>query len=92
MGILSPSDPVQAYVHVVGVAPDARRRGLGQSLYAAFFDLAVADGRRVVRAITSPANRQSVAFHASLGFAVRGPVDGHNGPGTSLMVFERRLA
>jgi ribosomal protein S18 acetylase RimI-like enzyme len=92
VGILSPSDPAEAYVHFAGVAPDARHQGLGEHLYGVFLTLAAADGRRVVRAITSPVNEPSIAFHTALGFDVRGPVDGHDGPGTSYMLFERHLA
>ena len=91
VGVLSPSDPAEAYVHFVGVAPTARGQGLAERLYAAFFALAVADGRRVVRAVTSAVNSGSIAFHTALGFAVTGPVEGHNGPGSALMLFERTL-
>jgi ribosomal protein S18 acetylase RimI-like enzyme len=91
VGILSPSDPEQAYIHFVGVAPGARGRGLARLLYDEFFALARAGGRREVRAVTSPVNTGSVAFHRSLGFAVTGPVPGYNGPGRDLIVFRRPL-
>jgi ribosomal protein S18 acetylase RimI-like enzyme len=90
-GILSPSDPARAYIHFAGVAPGARRRGLGRLLYEAFFRLARDDGRQVVSAVTSPRNAGSVAFHRSLGFSVTGPVPGYNGPGRDRIVFERPL-
>ena len=92
VGVLSPSDPTEAYVHFVGVAPAMRGTGLGRALYERFVALATADGRVVVRALTSPVNTASVAFHRALGFSVTGPVAGHNGPGTSCVLFERRLA
>jgi GNAT superfamily N-acetyltransferase len=91
VGILSPSDPAQAYIHFVGVSPAARQRGLGRLLYQSFFALARADGRREVSSITSPANTGSVAFHRSLGFTVTGPVCDHNGPGHDYFVFRRPL-
>jgi ribosomal protein S18 acetylase RimI-like enzyme len=91
-GILSPSDRERAYIHFVGVAPDARHRGLGRQLYAEFFRLARADGRTVVTAVTAPVNAASIAFHRSLGFTVTGPVADYHGPGRDLIVFERRLA
>jgi ribosomal protein S18 acetylase RimI-like enzyme len=90
-GILSPSDPRQAYIHFAGVDPGTRQRGLGRVLYEAFFALARADGRSEVRAVTSPANTGSVAFHQSMGFAVTGPVPGYNGPGRDFIVFHRSL-
>ena len=44
VGILSPADPRQAYVHFVGVAPQARRQGVAELLYTEFFALARAGG------------------------------------------------
>lgn len=92
VGVLSPSDPAEAYVHFLGVRPTARGLGLGRRLHDRFAELARADGRTVVRAVTSPFNEQSIAFHRTVGFRVTGPVSGHNGPGTSYILFERRLA
>jgi ribosomal protein S18 acetylase RimI-like enzyme len=91
VGILSPSDPGRAYIHFVGVAPQARQRGLGRQLYEAFFELARSGGRSSVLAVTSPANKGSVAFHQTMGFTVTGPVVDYHGPGRDLMVFERTL-
>ena len=91
VGILSPSDSESAYIHFVGVAPQARKSGLARALYERFFALARADGRSAVRAVTSPVNTGSIAFHAALGFAVTGPVTGYDGPGRDLMVFTRAL-
>ncbi|MEV4397325.1 hypothetical protein [Nonomuraea sp. NPDC049607] len=50
-----------------------------------------ADGRDRVKAITSPVNSASVAFHATTGFTVTGPVPDHDGPGVDRVVFELRL-
>jgi ribosomal protein S18 acetylase RimI-like enzyme len=91
VGILSPSDAGRAYIHSVAVAPPARGQGIGRMLYEAFFALARADGRRVVRAVTSPGNAGSVAFHRAMGFTVTGPIPGYNGPGRDRILFERQL-
>ena len=91
VGILSPSDNRRAYIHFVGVAPQARQLGLARALYEQFFGLARADGRTLVRAVTSPVNTGSIAFHTALGFTVTGPVADYDGPGRDLMVFEREL-
>jgi ribosomal protein S18 acetylase RimI-like enzyme len=91
VGVLSPSQPAEAYVHFVGVRPDLRAAGLARRLYERFFELARRDGRTAVRAITSPANATSIAFHRRMGFTVTGPVIDYNGPGTALMVFAREL-
>jgi ribosomal protein S18 acetylase RimI-like enzyme len=91
IGMLSPSQPGRAYIHFVGVAPTARGCGLGRRLYEEFFALARAAGCSGVGAITAPVNAGSVAFHRSMGFAVTGPVAGHDGPGRDMMVFDRAL-
>lgn len=91
IGILSPSEPEQAYIHFVGVAPEARNRGLARALYEEFFALARRDGRSMVHAITAPVNSGSIGFHRSMGFAVTRPVRDYDGPGRDFVVFERRL-
>jgi predicted GNAT superfamily acetyltransferase len=92
VGFLSPSQPDVAYIHFVGVSPDHRGSGLARRLYMSFFDLARAGGRTVVRAITSPQNEASIAFHQAVGFTVTGPVTDYDGPGTDRVRFERSLA
>ena len=91
VGILSPSDPRQAYIHFAGVAPQARRQGLAQLLYAGFFALARADGRTTVSAVTAPVNTVSIAFHRAMGFSVTVPLADYDGPGCDLVRFERAL-
>lgn len=91
VGIVSPSEPDEAYIHFAGVHPDARSHGLARALYDRFFQIARDHDRHVVKAITSPVNQGSIAFHRRLGFTVRGPVPGYNGPGQDFMTFERAL-
>jgi predicted GNAT superfamily acetyltransferase len=91
-GFGSQTYPGEAYVHFVGVDPSLRGRGVGRLLYARFFDAARADGRTVVRAVTSPANRGSVAFHTRLGFtAEEGGGEGYDGPGQDRVRLTRAL-
>ncbi|MFI7004033.1 GNAT family N-acetyltransferase [Nocardia sp. NPDC050175] len=89
IGFPSPSEPDEAYIHFVGVHPDSRKSGLARELYERFFGTARAHGRRVVTAITAPANETSIAFHRRMGFTVDGPVPDYNGPGRHLMTFHR---
>ena len=56
-----------------------------------FYGTARSDGRTVVRAITSPVNTGSIAFHRAMGFTVRGPLPDYDGPGIDRMLFERPL-
>ena len=57
IGFLSQTDPEEAYVHFVGIAPERRGEGLGRQLYERFFADAAAHGRTVVRCVTSPGER-----------------------------------
>lgn len=91
VGFPSPSVPEEAYVHFAGVAPTHRRTGLAGALYRCFTDGARAEGRTVVRAITSPVNERSIAFHRAHGFTVTGPHVDYEGPGVDRMVFTMRV-
>jgi predicted GNAT superfamily acetyltransferase len=75
----------EAYVHFVGVGPVRRGSGLGRALYARFFE-AVAP-RGVVRAVTSPANERSIAFHRAIGFEVEQVVEDYDGQGSARALF-----
>ena len=91
VGFLSQSRPDEAYVHFVGVAPSTRGSGLGRELYARFFAVARNHGRHVVRAVTSPANTASIAFHRAIGFDAAEPAPGYDGPGQDRVRFTMRL-
>ncbi|WP_150240161.1 GNAT family N-acetyltransferase [Nocardiopsis quinghaiensis] len=91
VGFPSPSVSGEAYVHFAGVAPEYRGTGLAGRLYDRFTEGARAEGRTVVRAVTSPANERSIAFHRSYGFEVTGPHTDYDGPGVDRTVFTLRL-
>lgn len=91
VGFLSPDEPDTAYVHAIAVAPRSRRSGLAGNLHEHFAKLAVADGRRLVKAITSSDNTRSIAFHTSIGFTVTDPISDYDGPGVGRVVFQRML-
>ena len=100
VGFLSQANPDEAYVHFVGVAPAHRGAGLARSLYERFFEAARAADRHVVRAVTSPVNRVSIAAHQALGFEmVAGPAeqDGvpfhpdYDGPEGDRVLFVKRI-
>ncbi|MFR0355828.1 GNAT family N-acetyltransferase [Streptomyces sediminimaris] len=79
------------YVHLVATRDDARGTGLGRALYAAFTEAARRQGAARLKAITSPGNTASVAFHRRLGFEARLEED-YNGPGEARVVFSRALS
>ena len=92
-GFVSQTDPREAYVHFVGVDPQLRGSGAGRLLYERFFEAVRARGCTVVRAVTSPVNRGSVAFHTAMGFlAEEGGGESYDGPGEDRVRFSLHLS
>ena len=56
------------YVHLVGIHPEHRRRGVGQELYRTFCERAQAAGMARVKAISTVGFEGPVRFHQALGF------------------------
>ena len=79
----------EAYIHFVGVDPSTRGTGLGRELYEHFF--AAVAPRKVVRAVTSPVNERSVAFHQALGFEIERIDEDYDGRGESRVLLKRLL-
>jgi GNAT superfamily N-acetyltransferase len=78
------------YVHLVGIHPDFRRRGVGRLLYDRFTqDCRVAECVGM-KAITTPGYEGSIRFHVALGWDVQ-EVDDYAGPGRRRIVFSKRL-
>jgi ribosomal protein S18 acetylase RimI-like enzyme len=89
VGFRSQTHEDEAYVHFVGIDPAHRGSGLGRELYERFFT-AVAP-RSVVRAVTSPVNERSVAFHRALGFEVERVDESYDGRGEPRVLLVKRL-
>jgi GNAT superfamily N-acetyltransferase len=70
-GFISQTEPV-GYLHLIAVRASARRRRLGEALFAHFVDFARRHGCKHIKAITTPANTGSIAFHKSLGMELLG--------------------
>jgi GNAT superfamily N-acetyltransferase len=70
-GLMSQTEPV-GYLHLIAVRASARRRRLGQALFAHFVEFARGRGCKHIKAITTPANAGSIAFHKSLGMDLLG--------------------
>ncbi|MBZ0116723.1 MAG: GNAT family N-acetyltransferase [Sandaracinaceae bacterium] len=90
LGFIAPTAPKTAYVHLVGIHPDRRRRGVGKELYERFAERAREAGAARVKAITTVGNEGSVRFHEALGFTVTEDPD-YAGPGRSRIVFTKDL-
>ena len=79
----------EAYIHFVGVDPAARGAGLARTLYERFY--AAVAPRTIVRAVTSPANERSLAFHRALGFDVSQVDEDYDGTGEARVLLAKRL-
>jgi ribosomal protein S18 acetylase RimI-like enzyme len=97
-GFLSQTRPA-AYVKFVAVRPAYRRRGLARRLYDHFIAYAKTRGCAEIRAITTPTNADSIAFHRALGMELLGEPneDGvpvlkdYAGPGRDRVVFRKPI-
>ena len=67
-GFQSQTDTRLVYCHFIGVDPGFRGQGVGEALYQRLFSEAARHGCHEVLAVTSPANRASIAFHTRIGF------------------------
>lgn len=100
IGFYAADNDQEAYIHFVGVDPTQRGQGLARRLYTAFLRRAAEAGRREARAITSPGNTGSIAFHQAMGFALEPgdrEADGlpvcidYDGPGQDRVCFYRKI-
>ena len=97
-GFLSQTRP-SAYVKFIAVRQAYRNRGLARRLYAHFIAYAKTQGCTEIRAITTPANADSIAFHRALGFALLGEpnedgipiIPDYAGPARPRVLFRRPL-
>lgn len=67
---LSQSFSDEAYIHFVGVHPEYRKNNIGKKLYNEFFNVVKKNGRNIVRCVTSPVNKVSIAYHIKMGFEI----------------------
>jgi len=92
IGFLSQTADDEAYIHFMGVAPEHRGEGIGRTLYERFLEEVRAQGRTVVRCVTSPSNDEAVSFHEALGFEVERVVPDYDGPGEDRVLLVRWLS
>ena len=101
IGFLSQSHPDESYIHFVGVHPDYRKCGIGKQLYNQFFKIVRQNNRKIVRCVTSPVNKVSIAYHTKMGFEIETgdkKIDGvsvnsdYDGPNQDRVLFLKHLA
>jgi L-amino acid N-acyltransferase YncA len=63
------------YIHLVAVRNAYKGHGIGTALYAHVERLAREAGVASIKAITTPSNAGSIAFHRALGFALVGDAE-----------------
>jgi predicted GNAT superfamily acetyltransferase len=101
-GFVSQTFPEEAYIHFVGVNPMSRKSGLARVLYERFFTTVQNLGCCTVRCVTSPVNKDSIAFHRSMGFSAETNVsektidgisvfEGYDGQGEDRLLFYKAL-
>ena len=90
LGFVVPSPALTGYVHLVGIHPEYRRRGVGRLLYDRFTEECQAAGCVRMKAITTPGNEGSIRFHVALGWNVQ-ELDDYAGPGRRRIVFTKPL-
>ena len=86
LGFVAPTG--DGYIHLVAVRDDARALGLGRRLYERFAVVAARRGATALKAITSPENQGSIAFHRRMGFTVTLEED-YQGSGQPRVVMRR---
>jgi predicted GNAT superfamily acetyltransferase len=100
IGFLSQSHSKEAYIHFVGVHPTYRKQNLGKKLYDAFFNTVQQNGRNIIRCVTSPINKVSIAYHTEMGFKIEEGdqnIDGvsihtdYDGPNQDRVIFVKEL-
>jgi GNAT superfamily N-acetyltransferase len=90
LGFVCPEQKV-GYVHLVGIAPDFRRRGVARVLYSSFEADCARAGCEKLKAITTLGNEGSLRFHQALGWSMA-EVEDYAGPGRLRIVFTKNLA
>jgi GNAT superfamily N-acetyltransferase len=78
------------YVHLIGIHPGFRRRGVARLLYTSFEDDCRKEGARRLKAITTVGNEGSVRFHDALGWT-KAEIEDYAGPGRLRVVFTKEI-
>lgn len=70
IGFVSQDRPAEAYLHLVGVSPSHRRRGIGRALVDRWISQAHERGARHATTIAWPGDPAALAFLRAVGFRV----------------------
>jgi ribosomal protein S18 acetylase RimI-like enzyme len=89
-GFVTNASPAVGYIHLLGIHPEFRRRGIGRLLYSKFEEDCRGGGSSMLKAMTTPGNESAMAFHRALGFNVE-LIEDYAGPGRPRVVFAKDL-
>jgi GNAT superfamily N-acetyltransferase len=89
-GFVTRAEAPVGYIHLLGIHPDFRRRGVGRLLYERFEQDCRDQACSTLKAMTTPGNESASAFHRALGFNVELHED-YAGPGRPRVVFAKDL-
>jgi len=97
-GFISQTSPT-GYVHLIGVRIDYQKKGVGAALYKHFTVYAKGKGCTKLKAMTTPTNSSSIAFHKKIGMRLLGNknpdgievISDYSGPGQDRVVFEKDI-
>jgi GNAT superfamily N-acetyltransferase len=78
------------YIHLVGIDPGSRRKGVGKLLYQHFEQACRKAGFAQIKAIGMVGHEASMKFHTALGFKAEEQPD-YAGPGRARVVFTKAL-
>jgi GNAT superfamily N-acetyltransferase len=90
LGFLAHVPEPVGYIHLVGIHPEHRRRGVGRLLYSKFTESARALGCAKLKAITTTGYEGSLRFHLAQGWQSQ-EIDDYAGPGRKRIVFTKEL-
>ncbi|MBN2192574.1 MAG: GNAT family N-acetyltransferase [Polyangiaceae bacterium] len=90
LGFIAPGPPKTGYVHLVGIHPDFRRRGVGKMLYETFEEDCREAACARLKSIGTTGNEGSIAFHKANGYSIHF-VEDYAGPARPRVVFVKDL-
>lgn len=90
LGFIVFKQPKTGYVHLVGIHPDYRRRGVARLLYETFTERCRSLGCQQMKAITTAGHEGSIKFHEAVGW-VSEEVDDYAGHDRKRVVFTKVL-
>jgi GNAT superfamily N-acetyltransferase len=90
LGFITRGPEPTGYIHLVGIHPDYRRRGVGKALYEAFIRTCCDAGAHRLKTISAVGYESSLAFHKALGFETHEDAN-YAGPRRARVVFTKQL-